>query len=182
MRPKDKSFMPGSPMASPHQAVALAEDPAVDNPLDQVIFLLGRAYYAYIGRLESVLAETGLDEQVRPGMGHILFALFEQDGRSIKEIASRTQLSCSTLTDMLARMERGGLIERSRDDEDGRVVRVRLTPLGRSIEPRCRLVVQKLGDLLQAGMGAAGVVRAKRSLQGLIETMRVEGQARRRSR
>src|SRR6516162_5985987 len=99
------------------------------DPLDQLIWYLGRAYYTYVGLLEQVLAETGLDRHVRPGLGHVLFTLFEQDERSIKDIAARSQLACSTLTGLLDRMESAGLIERRRDREDGRIVRIRLTPL-----------------------------------------------------
>jgi len=152
-----------------------------DDPLDQIIWHIGRAYYTYVGLLEQVLAENGLDEHVRPGMGHILFALFEEDGRNIKEIAARTQLSGSTLTGMLGRMEKAGVVARRRDEADGRVVRVRLTLLGRSLEPRCRLVVETLGEVLQSGMGAKDVLQAKRLLRRLTETLRAEDQRRRRS-
>jgi DNA-binding MarR family transcriptional regulator len=150
------------------------------EPLAQLIFSLGRAYYAYVGLLELLLAETGLGGHVRPGMGPILFALFEEDGHSIKDLAARVQLSGSTMTGLLTRMERGGLVERRRDDHDGRVVRVRITPLGRSLEPRCRLVMGQLTDLLSAGMGAEDVAHTQRLLGRLIETMRA-GERRRRS-
>lgn len=144
------------------------------DPLDQLIWYLGRAYYAYVGLLERVLVEEDLDRYVRPGMGHILFTLFEQDDRSIKEIAARSQLACSTLTGLLARMEEGGVIERRRDEQDGRVIRVRLTPLGRSLEPRCRRTVQRLDGLFQEGMGGPSVRRAKRLLQRMMEIMKAE--------
>ncbi len=168
------------PQAAAEQGVS-AQGRSADDPLDQIVWYIGRAYYAYVGLLERVLAETGLDRHVRPGMGHILFALFEEDGRSIKDIAARTQLSGSTLTGMLARMEKAGVIGRRRDDEDGRVIRVRLTPLGRSLEPRCRLVIGTLGEVFHAGMGAKDALHAKRLLRRLTETMRTEDQRRRRS-
>ena len=83
------------PQAAAEQGVS-PKGRSTDDPLDQIVWSIGRAYYAYVGLLERVLAETGLDRHVRPGMGHILFALFEEDGRNIKEIAARTQLSGST--------------------------------------------------------------------------------------
>ena len=151
-----------------------------DDPLDQLIWYLGRAYYTYVGLLEQVLTETGLDRHVRPGMGHVLFTLFEQDERSIKEIAARSQLACSTLTGLLDRMESAGLIERRRDREDGRIVRIRLTPLGRSLEPRCQAVAQQFADLFASHMGTAGVRRGKRLLQRMIQTMRSDAAVKRR--
>jgi DNA-binding MarR family transcriptional regulator len=149
-------------------------------PLDQLIWYLGRAYYAYVGVLEQILADTGLDRHVRPGMGHILFTLFEEDDRSIKDIAARSQLACSTLTGMLVRMESAGLVERRRDSQDGRVVRIRLTPLGRSLEPGCQVVAAQLNGLFQNGMGDRAVRQSKRLLQQMIETMRNGASPRRR--
>jgi DNA-binding MarR family transcriptional regulator len=142
-----------------------------EQPLDHVIWHIGRAYYAYIGLLERVLAATELDRHLRPGMGPILFALFEKDGRSIKQIAGRVQLAAPTLTGLLDRMEQAGLLERHRDSDDGRVVRVHLTALGRSLEPRCRSAAQMIGDVLENGMGASDVVRARRLLGRMTEAM-----------
>jgi DNA-binding MarR family transcriptional regulator len=150
------------------------------DPLDQLIWYLGRAYYTYVGLLEQVLAESGLDRHVRPGMGHVLFTLFEQDERSIKDIAARSQLACSTLTGLLDRMQSAGLIERRRDREDGRIVRIRLTPLGRSLEPRCQAVAQQFADLFESRMGPAGVRQGKRLLQRMIQTMRSGAAVKRR--
>jgi DNA-binding MarR family transcriptional regulator len=78
-----------------------------DDPLDQIAFYIGRAYYAYVGWLEMLLAKSGLQRHLRPGMGQILCALYRDDDLSIKEIAAQTQLSQSTLTGMLQRMEAG---------------------------------------------------------------------------
>ncbi len=140
--------------------------------LDQLIWHLGRAYYGYVGVLERILAEEGLEKHIRPGMGHILFTLFEQDDLSIKEIAARSQLACSTLTGLLERMAKAGLIERRRDEQDGRVTRVRLTELARSLEPRCRTVVRRLNDMLREGLGDASVGEAKRLLQRMTAILR----------
>jgi DNA-binding MarR family transcriptional regulator len=153
-----------------------------DDPLEHIIWDIGRTYYAYIGLLEQLLAETGLDRHIRPGMGSILFALFEEDGRSIKEIAARVRLSGSTLTGLLTRMEHGGLIERRRDEGDRRLVRVRLTPLGRSLRPRCHAVVQALDEIIREGMGDQGARDAKRLLLRLTEVLRTEEAQRLRSR
>ncbi|MGE3808838.1 MAG: MarR family winged helix-turn-helix transcriptional regulator [Gemmataceae bacterium] len=143
-----------------------------EQPLDHLILFFGRAYYSYVGLLERVLTEEGIDQWVQPGMGHVLFALFEQDNRSIKEIGARTQLACSTLTGLLERMTRNGLIERQRDEQDGRVTRIRLTDLGRSLEPRCRAVVGRIDSLLRTALNNTEMERATSLLQRLVETMR----------
>ena len=60
------------------------------QPLDLMMWEIGRAYYAYVGLAERILAEAGLGKQIQPGMGLVLFSLYEQDDRTIKEIAAQT--------------------------------------------------------------------------------------------
>lgn len=140
--------------------------------LEELSFYIGRAYYNYKALLERTLVETGLDAHLSPGMGHILFALFERDDCIIKDISERVQLSSATMTGMLRRMQRAGVIETRRDENDGRAVRVRLTERGRSLEGRCRGVVDRLNEVLQANMSDGDVRRSKRMLAGMIESMR----------
>lgn len=137
-----------------------------------VSFWIGRVYYNYVGLLERTLAARGLDSHVRPGMGHILFALFERDGCIIRDIKERTQLSPSTLTAMLGRMERAGLLTLGRDGSDGRAVRVKLTPLGRSLESRCRAVAEDLEAMLGEGMSESERRALIRSLEKLVANIR----------
>lgn len=118
------------------------------DELNQVGFLLGRAYYSYIGLLEKMLAEAGLGEHCKPGMGSLLFALFRQDDRTISEIGRELGLARSTMTGMIARMRKAGLITEYRDPQDGRAVRIRLNPLARSLESRCRKLAADIERLL----------------------------------
>ena len=141
------------------------------DPLDRLIFCIGRAFYAYVGRLEIALADHGLGEHLATGMGPILFTLFEEDNCSIKAIAARTQLSNSTLTGLLKRMEEAELVERRRDESDGRVVRVRLTPLGRGLESRCRAVLKKFDLLIAQALNPEEVHQAKDLLRRYTDTM-----------
>ncbi|MDZ4686199.1 MAG: MarR family transcriptional regulator [Planctomycetaceae bacterium] len=121
--------------------------PAACVELDQAVFFLGRAFYSYIGVLDRILVEAGLDGHVRPGMGNVLFALFERDDQTISEVAARLRLSKSTMTDMVARIRKSGLITAKRDPADGRAIRLRLTPLARSLEPRCRKAARRMDDI-----------------------------------
>jgi hypothetical protein len=46
---------------------------------------LSRAYHGFIAFLEGQLASCGLDRDLRPGMGHVLFQLLDEDGLSLKD-------------------------------------------------------------------------------------------------
>jgi MarR family transcriptional regulator, organic hydroperoxide resistance regulator len=148
-----------------------------DEPLHQIAFYIGRAYYSYVGWLETLLTKSGLDQHLRPGMGQILCALYRDDDLSIKQIATQTQLSQSTLTGMLVRMERAGLIDRRRDERDGRLVRIRLTRLGRSLEADFFKVAKEVNEAFLAGLGKTEVARARRLLKRLIDIIRKQTKA-----
>lgn len=145
---------------------------AAEPGLDHVCFAIGRAYYAYLGMLGGVLQEAGLGKHVRPGMGHILFALFEQDNRTMRDLVDRAGLSYSTLSGMASRMKRAGLIACRGDAADGRLVRVSLTPLGKSLEPRCRAALAKVDQIMLAGTPASRLRTTRQALKQMTDSMR----------
>lgn len=145
------------------------------NGLDYLNFYIGRVYYNYIGMLERMLGELQLDEYIAPGMGSILFALFEQDNCIIRDLSIRVRLSPSTLTAMLGRMKRAGLIERHRDEKDGRALRITLTPLARSLKPRCRILLTRVEEALQGGMSDSESAALKKLLSKTIDNIRQSG-------
>ena len=124
--------------------------PSLDRvvSLDQIGFLLGRAYYSYIGLLQQWLDEEGLSEHIKPGMGSLLFALFREDRRSIKHLVAELQIAKSTMSGMVARMREMGLITVEPDPDDGRSSRLRLTPLARSFKKRCVRLAGEMEELL----------------------------------
>lgn len=63
----------------------------------------------------------------------VLVALHSQDGSKVSELGERLLLESNTLTPLIKRMESAGLVTRSRDKVDERVVRVALTPKGREV-------------------------------------------------
>lgn len=142
------------------------------SALDEVVFVLGRAYFNYVGLVEVILQEQKLHDLVAPGMSQILFALFEKDDRIIKEIAERVGLSQSTLTGMLTRMEKAGLIERRRDPVDGRAVRVRLTSAGRALEPKCWQVIDQLRQAFRKSLSDSELNELRVGLSKLSNAMR----------
>jgi DNA-binding MarR family transcriptional regulator len=138
---------------------------------DGAAFLLGRAYLNYQTVLQSLLEAEGLDEHFRPGQGSILFSLFEGDGASMSELAARTSLAASSVTQVISQMERSGLVKRKRDVNDGRAVRVHLTPLARRLEPRCRALNERVHELLQAGLSPREASELRRLLAAVVTNL-----------
>ncbi|UJF36231.1 MarR family winged helix-turn-helix transcriptional regulator [Paenibacillus hexagrammi] len=59
----------------------------------------------------------------------ILRELFMQEPRKLSELSKAVQLSNSTVSGIVDRLERDGLIERKRDEEDRRIVWISTTNL-----------------------------------------------------
>jgi DNA-binding MarR family transcriptional regulator len=66
----------------------------------------------------------------------LLTTLAEGEGMIQKELVRRTGSDPNTMSGMLARLERDGLVERERHAEDGRAWVVRLTARGRVVHRR----------------------------------------------
>ncbi|TCL59233.1 MarR family transcriptional regulator [Hydrogenispora ethanolica] len=98
-------------------------------------------------RTHALLGKLGL----YPGQSPLLFMLWERDGRTQKEFAERLQVAPATITVMLQRMERTGLLERRPDPGDLRVSRVYLTEAGRRIRVEVEAVHKQLNDQCFAG-------------------------------
>jgi len=82
------------------------------------------------GRL---LGRTMTGHGGHPGQAGVLWALGSEEGLSQRELAEKVRLAPPTVTAMLQKMERGGLIERTADETDQRVTRIRLTDAGRAL-------------------------------------------------
>jgi MarR family transcriptional regulator, transcriptional regulator for hemolysin len=100
--------------------------PPVEEPIGRILDATARqASRAF----DKQLAEAG---GTRPAW-LILVALKQQRWRTQQEIATAVGIEGPTLTHHLDAMEKAGLIERSRDREDRRAMRVELTDSGNKL-------------------------------------------------
>ena len=74
-----------------------------------------------------------------PGQAGCLWALGAREGISQRELADMVQLSPPTVTAMLQKMERAGLIRREADGGDQRITRLYLTDPGRELNHALRV-------------------------------------------
>lgn len=144
------------------------------SALEDLPLYLPRLYYAFLGLVERRLASTGLDKHLRPGMGHVLLALYEDDDCIIKDIGRRVQIANATLTGLLKKMEEAGLVECRKCAEDGRAVRVRVTKLGRSLKPRLKKFHEGVTATLEDGLGKQEIANAHELFVHLLRVMRLD--------
>lgn len=84
---------------------------------------------------------------------------------TVKALGSRLELDSGTLTPLLKRLERRGLITRTRSREDERELFVHLTPTGLALKKRARCVPVAL--LRQSPLPIGELVRLREQLKRL---------------
>ena len=86
----------------------------------------------------------------------VLHALWEKDGISVRDIATRLALDSSTITPLLKRMEAAGLVRRERDAIDERYVHIHLTPEGDALQGKLACIADHV--FAQTGLDMTQVV------------------------
>jgi DNA-binding MarR family transcriptional regulator len=95
--------------------------------------------------------------------------LYEEDGLRMGELACRARLSKQTMTQLIRRLERDGLVERRPDASDARASLIFLTARSRRFEPVVAATLRELDAIAQKQLGARRVEEVKASLRELIE-------------
>ena len=83
--------------------------------------------------------------------GRILYVLWQQDGVPIKTVSDTCGLAITSLTTMLERMERQGLIRRASDSRDKRKTLLFLTDKARALRADYDAVSDQMGALYYKG-------------------------------
>ncbi|GFN36222.1 MarR family winged helix-turn-helix transcriptional regulator [Tepidimicrobium xylanilyticum] len=93
--------------------------------------------------------------------------LINNEEMTIGELSEKMALACSTITDLVDRMEKNELVIRKKDEKDRRVVRIEVLPKGHDI---VKQVLEKRIDFLNAKM-ASFTEEEKKSLSKLLESL-----------
>lgn len=104
--------------------------------------LMGQVCRLSGDRMRVVMERIGLHR----GQGLVLLHLWHQDGMAQQEIARAKHVSPASVTNMLKRMERDGWIERRRDPQDDRVMRVYLTEKAQAVREEVHASFHQIDD------------------------------------
>jgi MarR family transcriptional regulator, organic hydroperoxide resistance regulator len=113
-------------------------------------YALAKVCRAHRGNVGELLAEVGL----YVGQEMVLIELWEHDGLRGGELAERLGVEPPTITRMIRRLEKCGLVERRADPRDARSFRVYLTGEGRSLEGPVVRCWEKVEEKTFSGMSA----------------------------
>ncbi len=104
---------------------------------------------------------------VRPGYIPALFALWEKDGLTQKELNSFIEIEQATLSNTLTRMERDGLVRRVHDPKDRRRIHITLTDKGKALHPAVTSAINDLQTHVNTGL----TVNDRRYFQRILKQM-----------
>jgi DNA-binding MarR family transcriptional regulator len=99
-----------------------------------------------------------------------MLLLWEQDGRSVNELGQPLHLDSGTLTPLLKRMEKAGLITRKRDTKDERIMRIHLTDHGHALRERARTIPPAM--LCASGLELDGLMALREEVKALDRNLR----------
>lgn len=118
-----------------------------DKDDESLYSLLWQVIRQHFIRHHRLLSKIGLHK----GQPPILAMLWNRDGLTQKEIAEELRLRPSTVTVILKRMEKAGLLKREPDHYDMRISRVYLTQKGKDLRKDVEEIMKTMEEECFAG-------------------------------
>jgi DNA-binding MarR family transcriptional regulator len=128
-----------------------------------------------LARLASQLAiEANSDFRalgVNTLSSRVLFVLLTEQIATVGELSTITSIDQSTLSHILIRLGRKGLVTKHKKSRDSRVVDVRLTVAGRKVAQRCFDIGIRFDEVITATLDARQKADLRRLLQKLYRNL-----------
>jgi DNA-binding MarR family transcriptional regulator len=131
----------------------------------QLCFALYAATHAITRSYRALLSDVGLTYP----QYLVLLVLLQHEERTVSTLAAELKLNASTLTPVLKRLADAGLVRRTRDPSDERVVTVRLTERGAELREALRRIQDNI--VCQTGLDEAGFRELRTTLHVLIDKL-----------
>ena len=130
-------------------------------------YLISRVSLVVTSALKKGFADAGV-EKVRPAYLCVMMSLWKEDGLKVIELGKKAGLEPSTMTGLLDRMERDGLVSRTMDPRDRRVLRIYLNETGRNVrDPVLKVIDDVLADVF-AGISKEDISHTKNLLRHVL--------------
>ena len=141
------------------------------KPLEETIsYQLVQLCKAHRAAANEILAEAGL----YVGQEMVLCSLWQTCGLTQSDLAKQLCVEAPTITRMLQRMERAGLIARCTDDEDARISRVHITEKGQALKTTIEEAWEKLETKALAGFTLEEQLLFRRMIKHMVQNLTVE--------
>jgi len=102
----------------------------------------------------------------------VLMVLWEEDGMPVNDIAKKLILNTNTITPLLKRMEKQGLVERERSKQDERKVIIKLSKQGFELQEKAKSIPEDLSKkLLDNSLEVKDLIHLKKNLEDVISLL-----------
>ncbi len=130
-------------------------------PLYAASRLITRHYQPYLDKLEITYPQY-----------LVLMILWENDAMPVNDIAKKLILNTNTITPLLKRMEKQGLLIREKSQEDERKVIIKLTEKGQLLKKEAACVPEQLAsELLKSNLTLEDLIKLKQDLGKIIDQL-----------
>ena len=106
---------------------------------------------------EKILSEKNIDA-FNGAQGRILYVLWQEDGISIRSLSTKCGLAITSLTTMLERMEKQGLIRRAQSEADKRKTLLFLTERAYALKNEYDFVSKEMGNIYYKGFSDEEII------------------------
>lgn len=136
-------------------------------------FLISRIKQMGTRIFDRMLEKSGI-EAFNGAQGRILYVLWQNENITISNLAAHTSLANTTLTSMLDRMERSGLIVRKVDPNDRRSSLITLTSKAKGLKDDYEKISQQMNKLYYAGFTEVEIRNLETYLQRILDNLKQE--------
>lgn len=90
-------------------------------------------------------------ESLAPSHGDILVVLYKYEKSTMKDIADKINRTKATVTVLVDKLEKSGLVKREKSSTDNRITYITLTKKGMELKPVFEKISKELNDMLYSG-------------------------------
>ena len=134
---------------------------------DRLIYLIFAAQQKLRTYLTNILIRENV--KVTPAQAGILFLLSEKDGRTMSELSQILSIDNSTITGLVDRLEKVGLVRRKASPNDGRASYVHVNPEGIEEMNKAKRIVGKVNQEIKNGFTAEELESFKKILRSFFQ-------------
>jgi len=106
------------------------------------------------------------------GQPHLIMELYNHDGMAHSDLADHMEVTPATVTNMVKRMERDGLVIRRRDDADERISRVYLTDDGKALRDEIITNIKSIESETFKGFNDEEMVQLNQYLKRIVNNLK----------
>jgi DNA-binding MarR family transcriptional regulator len=138
---------------------------------DSMCILLAKSEQKHFSYTKKLLDQSGLE--ISPGQLVVLYSLFNKDNISISELSKNVLLDNSTLTGLIDRLEKAGLVLRIDTPNDRRSYQIILTEKAKNHKPTILKVMKEIESKMLEGCSEAEIFMLRSILQRILTNFNV---------